>query len=55
MVGGLLEYGALVVGYRGLLILVAVLYGLAFAFGRRHLQRANEPETFAVAEGVPVA
>jgi hypothetical protein len=37
MVGGLLEYGAIVVGYRSLLILVALLYGLAFVTGRRHL------------------
>jgi SAM-dependent methyltransferase len=37
MVGGVLEYGALLTGYRGLLIGVAVLYGLAFVFGRRHL------------------
>jgi hypothetical protein len=37
MVGGLLEYGALIVGYRSLLFGVAILYGLAFAFGRKHL------------------
>jgi hypothetical protein len=37
MVGGLLEYGALVTGYRALLIVVAVLYGLAFLTGRQHL------------------
>jgi SAM-dependent methyltransferase len=37
MVGGVLEYLALITGYRVLLIVVAVLYGLAFAFGRRHL------------------
>lgn len=30
MVGGLLEYAALVVGYRSLLVLTALLYGLAF-------------------------
>lgn len=36
MVGGLLEYGALVVGYRSLLVVTAVLYGLAFLTGRRH-------------------
>ncbi|HEV7525168.1 MAG TPA: spermidine synthase [Acidimicrobiia bacterium] len=40
MFGGLLEYGALIVGYRALLIVVGVLYGCAFAFGRRHF-RAN--------------
>ena len=38
MVGGVLEYLALITGYRSLLILVAVLYGLAFLFGRRHLR-----------------
>jgi hypothetical protein len=37
MVGGILEYTALITGYRALLILVAVLYGLALLFGRRHL------------------
>lgn len=36
MVGGLLEYGALLVGYRSLLVVIAVLYGLAFLAGRRH-------------------
>jgi hypothetical protein len=35
MVGGLLEYGALVVGYRGLLLVVAGLYSLAFVFRPR--------------------
>jgi hypothetical protein len=54
MVGGLLEYGALIIGYRGLLVVVGVLYGLAFAFGRRHLGRTAESEPFSVAEGVPV-
>ena len=33
MVGGLLEYSSLVLGYRSLLIIIALLYGLAFAFG----------------------
>jgi SAM-dependent methyltransferase len=42
MVGGLLEYGALVVGYRSLLLAVAVLYGLAFLFGRSHLVEAAQ-------------
>ncbi|HEY1635487.1 MAG TPA: hypothetical protein VGF64_12070 [Acidimicrobiales bacterium] len=35
IVGGILEYLAFVTGYRFLLVLVAVLYGLAFVFGRR--------------------
>jgi hypothetical protein len=38
MFGGLLEYGALVIGYRALLIVVAVLYGFAFVFGRAYLR-----------------
>lgn len=37
MLGGVLEYTAIVFGYRDLLIIVAVLYGLAFVFGRRFL------------------
>jgi hypothetical protein len=36
MVGGLLEYSALIVGYRSLLIFAALAYGLAFYLGRRH-------------------
>jgi hypothetical protein len=42
IVGGVLEYGALVVGYRALLIVVAVLYGLALLGGRSHLDPARE-------------
>jgi hypothetical protein len=37
MVGGVLEYGALVVGYRALLIVVAAAYGLPFFSGRSYL------------------
>ena len=37
MVGGMLEYLSLVTGFRFLLIVVAVLYALAFFFGRHHL------------------
>jgi hypothetical protein len=37
MVGGLLEYTTLIVGYRALLIVVAGAYGVAFLFGRSHL------------------
>jgi hypothetical protein len=40
MVGGVLEYVALVAGYRFLLLIVALLYGLALAFGWRHLRPA---------------
>ena len=38
MVGGLLEYLALLTGYQALLLLVAVLYGAAFLTGRMHLR-----------------
>jgi hypothetical protein len=41
MVGGVLEYLALVTGYRLLLVVVAVLYGLAFLTGRAHLRPAS--------------
>ena len=41
IVGGVLEYGALVVGYRSLLIVVAALYGLALVSGRSHLAAAR--------------
>lgn len=41
MAGGVLEYGALVVGYRALLIVAAALYGLAFVTGRRHLSAST--------------
>ncbi|MGZ8581589.1 MAG: spermidine synthase [Actinomycetota bacterium] len=48
MVGGVLEYSALVVGYRSLLVVAAVLYLAAWAFGRRSLldveQGAREVE-----------
>lgn len=37
MFGGLLEYASLIVGYRSLLIVVALLYGLAFLTGRKQL------------------
>jgi hypothetical protein len=37
IVGGVLEYGALVVGYRALLIVVAALYAMALVAGRPHL------------------
>ncbi|HEV3162439.1 MAG TPA: hypothetical protein VGZ22_00250 [Isosphaeraceae bacterium] len=37
IVGGVLEYLSLVTGFRFLLVVVAVMYGLAVLFGRRHL------------------
>ncbi|MBW3578008.1 MAG: spermidine synthase [Actinobacteria bacterium] len=41
MLGGVLEYGAIVVGYRALLVAAGLLYGLAFLTGRRHLYRTT--------------
>ncbi|GAA1232715.1 hypothetical protein [Oryzihumus leptocrescens] len=41
MVGGSVEYLALVLGYNALLVVVAVLYGLALLTGRRHLVAAR--------------
>ena len=38
ILGGALEYSALVVGYRALSLIAAGLYGLAFLFGRAHLR-----------------
>jgi hypothetical protein len=35
MAGGALEYLALITGYRSLLLVVAVLYGLAWLFATR--------------------
>ncbi len=35
MVGGTIEYVSLITGYRALLVVVALLYALAWAFGRR--------------------
>ncbi len=42
MVGGVLEYTSLVIGYRALLIVVAGCYGLAFLTGRGHLGSGAE-------------
>ncbi|SRR5216683_3732908 len=47
MVGGILEYASLIVGYRMLLVVVAVLYGLAFFTGRQHL-RPGEPAVLRI-------
>lgn len=44
MVGGLLEYSSLVLGYRSLLVIVAALYGLAFLLGQKHLAREHAPQ-----------
>lgn len=42
MVGGVIEYAALVTGYRALLVVTAALYGLAFVLGRAHLGATGE-------------
>jgi Spermine/spermidine synthase domain len=41
MIGGILEYLSLIIGYQWLLALVALLYALAFITGRAHLQGAG--------------
>jgi protein-L-isoaspartate O-methyltransferase len=41
IIGGVLEYSALVIGYRALLIVVAGLYGCALVAGRTHLAEAE--------------
>jgi hypothetical protein len=51
MVGGALEYLALLTGYQALLILVAVLYGLAWLFANRW-QLLADRELAPAAEGV---
>jgi SAM-dependent methyltransferase len=58
MFGGLLEYASLIVGYRALLILVALLYGVAFFTGRKELNVPGVPvggATAGSATGAPVA
>jgi hypothetical protein len=44
MVGGILEYSSLLIGYRALLFVVAGLYALAYAAGRRHLVPARSED-----------
>ena len=39
VLGGVIEYAALMTGYASLALLVALLYGLAFFLGRRHVLR----------------
>jgi len=53
MVGGVLEYSALVIGYRSLLVVAAALYVAAWAFGRRSLA-ANEPVARDAGEAVGI-
>ena len=60
MVGGVLEYSSLIVGYRSLLPLVALLYALAFFFGWKHRESQAPAQTVievvrAVTESRPLA
>ena len=41
ILGGVLEYSSLIIGYRWLLAVVALLYGLAFITGRGHLRAGS--------------
>jgi hypothetical protein len=41
MVGGVVEYLSLLIGYRSLLLVAAGIYALAFVFGRAHLTTAE--------------
>ena len=54
MVGGVLEYMALITGYRALLLLVAILYLLAWMFGARKIGQPVE-DTHADPIGGPAA
>jgi hypothetical protein len=51
MVGGVVEYLSLVIGYRALLLVVAAIYGLAFACSRRVGGGASEPEAELAVQG----
>jgi hypothetical protein len=48
MLGGVLEYLSLITGYRGLLVVAALLYALAWIFGARKL--GGEPKVIPEAE-----
>lgn len=54
MVGGILEYSALAVGYRSLAILVGVLYGLAYVVWARDTKTGVSDSVPARAPRVPV-
>jgi SAM-dependent methyltransferase len=55
MVGGALEYVALLTGYRALLLVVAVLYALAWLFATRWRTLADVELASGNADGVPDA
>lgn len=53
MAGGVLEYTSLIIGYRSLLIVIAVLYGLAFMLGQKQLSAAPVKARAAELDGAP--
>ena len=57
MLGGVLEYLSLITGYRGLLVIAAILYMLAWVFGARKIGRstveAPEGDALGNADVVP--
>jgi hypothetical protein len=56
MVGGVLEYASLALGYQSLIIMVAVFYGLAFLTGRTKLRAAAPaPATTMPEAGLPAS
>ncbi len=55
MLGGVLEYLSLITGYRGLLVLAAVLYALAWAFGARKIGQTTTDETATASETATTA
>jgi hypothetical protein len=55
MVGGILEYSSLLLGYRSLLIVIAVLYACAFLLGQRHLSTSPHAEVAEQAAASPAS
>ena len=57
MVGGVLEYLSLITGYRGLLVLAAILYVLAWVFGARKIGQpaveAPDSDSLGSTDAVP--
>jgi hypothetical protein len=54
MLGGVLEYVSLITGYRGLLVLAAILYILAWVFGARKIgQTVSDTEPEPIGEPAP--
>lgn len=49
MVGGILEYSSLILGYRNELILVAILYGCAYFFSSRSQTSGQSPDSASAA------